>query len=107
MIQIVRNVYVKVADLPDAEWSALPIVPASATIKIEIAHESAGLLQTTELKATLSREHPWLFRNLIVKVHLDDGDTISIGNSDLPVRFAYERASAREVSFKHKSRADI
>jgi len=106
MIQIVKKVYIKVADKVSAEWSELPIVPASATIKIEISQEKAGLLQTSELKATLSRESPWLFRNLLVNVLLDDGTTHSFGSIDLPVRFSYERSSARKVSFKYQTKAD-
>lgn len=107
MIQIVEKIYIKIADVPSPEWSELPIVPATAKIETEISKEEAGWLRTTELKATLSRKHPWLFRNLIVNVLLDDGKTLSIGSSDIPVHFTLERSNAREVSFKHKTRADL
>lgn len=107
MIQIVEKIYIKIADVPSPEWSELPIVPATAKIETEISKEEAGWLRTTEFKATLSRKHPWLFRNLIVNVLLDDGKTLSIGSSDIPVHFTLERSNAREVSFKHKTRADM
>ena len=107
MIQLVRKVFIKRADLADAEWSELPIVPASATIKIEVAPEAAGLLQTSEFKAKLSRRHPWLLCNLIVKILLDDGETVSCGTADLPVRLSIEKATTLDVTFKHKTRADM
>lgn len=107
MIQIVEKIYIKIADQAGAEWSELCIVPATATIKIETSNEDAGFLQTSELKATLSRPHPWLFRNLIVNILLDDGETISVGTPDIPVHFSMERSNTREISFKYKTRADV
>lgn len=107
MIQIVKKIYIKIADQTLAEWSELSFVPATATIKIDTSYEDAGILQTSELKATLPHRHPWLFRNLLVNVILDDGETISIGTIDIPVRFSTEKSNAIVVSFKHKVRADV
>ena len=107
MIQIVEKIFVKNADVDAADWCQLPIVPATATIETQVSKDDAGWLSTRELKAILMPTHPFLFRNHIVRVAFDDGETLTIGSKDIPVHISVRHTNAIEISFEYKSRGNI
>ena len=106
MIQIVKTVYVKQIGDKHTVWSAIPIIPATAEIKIEKKMEDAGWVKIVKFRAICTREHIWLFKKLMVKIMFDDGPVLEIGNADIPVVFTVSKQNTQEVTFEHKSRFD-
>lgn len=105
MIRVIKQIWVKPAESGPEDWEQLPLVPATATLKVKTTQEKAGLLKTYNLSATLRREVPILSKNLRVRIRYDEGHE-TFGTQDLPVRFETERENRLTISAKYKAQGN-
>lgn len=105
MIRIIKEIWVKRAEGGAKDWEQLPLVPATATLKVKTTQEKAGQLKTYNLSATLKREIPIISKNLRVFILYDDGHEV-FGTQDLPVRFETERENRLTISAKYKTKGN-
>lgn len=105
MIRNIKSITVKPIDGNMLDWSTLPLVPGTASLKVKTTQEKIGTLKTYTLSATLRREIPILTRDLQVQILYDDGHD-EFGTVDLPVRFESERENQLTITAKYQSRGD-
>jgi hypothetical protein len=66
------------------DWIELPIIPG-ATLSIRKSNTKAGRLYTSDFNASL-RSKLDLHQLVILRVELDDGDELILGDPDHPIR---------------------
>lgn len=108
MIQIVREIYVALAESNDDYWHSLPIVSGTATVKKKTTQESAGRLGTYTISTTLHFEPKIISFPLRIMVVFDNNKNLRLGTTDVPAYFEVERESSSIVATcKYEAKEDI
>ena len=85
-----------------------PLFQQPPKLKLKFQKKRQGGYEQPNWKLhSLVNTHGYFVDEENLYVLVGDGKTLSIGSSDIPVHFTLERSNAREVSFKHKTRADM
>lgn len=101
MIRIVKDVFCARAESPD-RIRRFDMVPASGTVSIVDEHDGTGWLRTVSMEFRIYRWLPDMTSDLLLWVHFEDGGTMRIGTTGLPVRLKFEHESYIKASCKWK-----
>lgn len=97
MIRIVKTI--EAVDL-DGNLANLPLIPASGVLSTAMERGDQGLSEKFDLSFRIeSDDIPSLFyADLILTVSLDNGETVTLGSTYIPVRLTFRREDVITVS---------
>lgn len=99
MIRIVKELRVWDVD-STGSYVTLPLIPASATCSSSVKETDNGLQEDISLSARLqwSADRNILHRHLKLQLTFDNGDIISLGDYDMPVRLTVNETDSLSIS---------
>lgn len=103
MIRIIEKIEVKSLDLEGKPVVELPMVPATGKVEVSDAADSAGILRTVTISATLTETVRALAGRVIVTLYFCDGSVQTWGSAELPLIFDVKIGDRVTISVKYKT----